>query len=66
MTEIIWMPVQGGVKFHDLSSWYQRMAVSETLAHLKSRKLKAEYRYLPGMVLSTIGITGRLAMVKSN
>ncbi len=32
---ITWMPNQGGVKFPDLSTWHQRMAVSETLAHLK-------------------------------
>ncbi|MFC1991973.1 MBL fold metallo-hydrolase [Chloroflexota bacterium] len=34
-TGITWMPTQGGVKFSDLISWHQRMAVSETLAHLK-------------------------------
>jgi len=34
-TKVIWMPTQGGVKFQDLGKWHQRMAVMETLAHLK-------------------------------
>jgi len=34
-TGIVWKPNQGGVKFEDLGKWHQRMAVSETLAHLK-------------------------------
>jgi glyoxylase-like metal-dependent hydrolase (beta-lactamase superfamily II) len=33
---ITWMPETGGVKFQDLSYFNQRMAVSETLAHLQA------------------------------
>jgi glyoxylase-like metal-dependent hydrolase (beta-lactamase superfamily II) len=36
--EIIWMPQQGGTKFKDLRQWDQRMAVLDTLAHLKVMK----------------------------
>ncbi|MFC2014948.1 MBL fold metallo-hydrolase, partial [Chloroflexota bacterium] len=39
---ITWMPTQGGIKFPDLTSWHQRMAVSETLAHLKAMDIKGE------------------------
>ena len=35
---ITWMPDSGGVKFHDLGHWDQRMAVSETLSHLEVLK----------------------------
>jgi len=35
---IMWMPETGGVKFHDLAHWDQRMAVSEALAHLEALK----------------------------
>jgi glyoxylase-like metal-dependent hydrolase (beta-lactamase superfamily II) len=34
--QITWMPELGGVKFRDLSYFNQRMAVSETLAHLQA------------------------------
>jgi glyoxylase-like metal-dependent hydrolase (beta-lactamase superfamily II) len=34
--DITWMPETGGVKFHNLHYWNQRMAVSETLAHLQA------------------------------
>jgi glyoxylase-like metal-dependent hydrolase (beta-lactamase superfamily II) len=33
--EIRWMPEQGGVAFQSLSTWDRRMAVTETIAHLK-------------------------------
>jgi hypothetical protein len=33
---ITWMPASGGVKFHDLAHWDQRMAVSETISHVQS------------------------------
>lgn len=33
--EIRWMPDQGGVAFQSLSTWDKRMAVTETIAHLK-------------------------------
>lgn len=33
--EILWMPKQGGVAFHDLTPWDRRLAVMETIAHLK-------------------------------
>jgi glyoxylase-like metal-dependent hydrolase (beta-lactamase superfamily II) len=33
--EIPWMPEQGGVAFHDLTPWDRRLAVMETIAHLK-------------------------------
>lgn len=33
---ITWMPELGGVRFENLSSWDQRAAVSETLAHLRA------------------------------
>ena len=36
--EITWMPSLGGTKFQDLRSWDKRMAVMETLAHLKAMK----------------------------
>ncbi len=32
---IPWMPDQGGVAFRDLASWDRRLAVMETIAHLK-------------------------------
>ena len=32
---VTWMPDFGGVRFEDLTPWLRRMAVSETLAHLK-------------------------------
>jgi glyoxylase-like metal-dependent hydrolase (beta-lactamase superfamily II) len=32
--QITWMPETGGMKFHDLNRWDQRMAVSEALAHI--------------------------------
>ena len=32
---VTWMPDFGGVSFKDLTPWLRRMAVSETLAHLK-------------------------------
>ena len=34
--EITWMPALGGVRFQDLTPWDRRMAVLETLAHLKA------------------------------
>lgn len=33
--EIRWMPEKGGVAFHDLAPWDRRLAVMETIAHLK-------------------------------
>jgi glyoxylase-like metal-dependent hydrolase (beta-lactamase superfamily II) len=36
--QITWMPEVGGVRFHDLSHWDQRMAVSEALAHITALK----------------------------
>jgi glyoxylase-like metal-dependent hydrolase (beta-lactamase superfamily II) len=33
---ITWLPASGGTRFHDLPLWDQRMAVAETLAHLRS------------------------------
>ncbi|MFC1953384.1 MBL fold metallo-hydrolase [Chloroflexota bacterium] len=39
-TRIIWMPTRGGVKFQNLGKWHQRMAVSETLAHLKVMEIE--------------------------
>jgi glyoxylase-like metal-dependent hydrolase (beta-lactamase superfamily II) len=36
--EITWMPSLGGTKFQDLRPWDKRMAVMETLAHLKVMK----------------------------
>jgi hypothetical protein len=33
--EIPWMPDQGGTAFQNLEIWDKRMAVSETIAHLK-------------------------------
>ena len=36
--EITWMPSLGGKQFHDLGPWDKRMAVMETLAHLKVMK----------------------------
>ena len=33
--EILWIPEQGGVAFHDLATWDRRLAVMETIAHLK-------------------------------
>ena len=33
---ITWMPESGGVRFHNLAHWDQRMAVSETIAHLQA------------------------------
>lgn len=33
--EILWMPEQGGVAFHNLTPWDRRLAVMETIAHLK-------------------------------
>jgi len=41
-TKIIWMPVQGGVRFTDLSSWHKMMAISETLAHLKAMEIEGK------------------------
>jgi hypothetical protein len=35
---ITWMRERGGVKFHDLSPWDQRLAISEALAHVNSLK----------------------------
>ena len=35
---ITWMPSLGGKKFEELSHWDKRMAVMETLAHLKVMK----------------------------
>jgi len=32
---ILWIPEQGGVAFQDLASWDRRLAVMETIAHLK-------------------------------
>ncbi len=37
--EITWMPELGGVRFQDLALWHKRMAVSETLAHLKAMEV---------------------------
>jgi glyoxylase-like metal-dependent hydrolase (beta-lactamase superfamily II) len=37
--EITWMPDFGGVRFMDLNPWVRRMAVSETLAHLKAMEV---------------------------
>ena len=34
--DIPWMPKQGGTAFHDLAPWDRRLAVMETIAHLKS------------------------------
>ncbi len=34
--EIIWIPEQGGTAFVDLAFWDRRLAVMETIAHLKS------------------------------
>jgi len=34
--KITWMPETGGVDFHHLHYWNQRMAVSETLSHLQA------------------------------
>ena len=36
--QITWMPEVGGVRFHDLNHWDQRMAVSEALAHITALK----------------------------
>ena len=33
--DIPWMPKQGGTAFHDLAPWDKRLAVMETIAHLK-------------------------------
>ena len=33
--DIPWMPKQGGTAFHDLAPWDRRLAVMETIAHLK-------------------------------
>jgi glyoxylase-like metal-dependent hydrolase (beta-lactamase superfamily II) len=33
---ITWLPSSGGTRFHDLPRWDQRMAVAETLAHLRA------------------------------
>ncbi len=33
---ITWMPESGAVRFHKLAHWDQRMAVSETIAHLQA------------------------------
>jgi glyoxylase-like metal-dependent hydrolase (beta-lactamase superfamily II) len=33
---VTWMPESGGIRFRDLRHWHQRMAVSETLAHLEA------------------------------
>ena len=33
--DIPWMPKQGGAAFHDLAPWDRRLAVMETIAHLK-------------------------------
>jgi glyoxylase-like metal-dependent hydrolase (beta-lactamase superfamily II) len=37
--EITWMPELGGVGFQNLTMWDKRMAVSETLAHLKAMEV---------------------------
>ncbi len=36
---ITWMPNFGGIRFMDLAPWTRRMAVSETLAHLKAMEV---------------------------
>ena len=33
--EIVWMPEEGGVAFNDLAPWDRRLAVMETVAHLR-------------------------------
>ena len=38
-THITWMPELGGVRFRDLAPGDKRMAVSETLAHLKAMRV---------------------------
>ncbi len=38
-TEITWMPAFGGARFQDLALWNKRMAVMETLAHLKAMEI---------------------------
>jgi hypothetical protein len=35
---ITWMPYLGGKKFEELAHWDKRMAVMETLAHLRVMK----------------------------
>ncbi|MFC2069888.1 MBL fold metallo-hydrolase [Chloroflexota bacterium] len=39
---ITWMPDFGGIQFMDLTPWTRRMAVSETLAHLKAMEVEGK------------------------
>ncbi len=41
-THITWMPTLGGVSFQDLAPMDKRMAVSETLAHLKAMRIEGK------------------------
>ncbi len=41
---ITWLPESGKVKFHDLAHWDQRMAVSETIAHLQALRADGTIR----------------------
>jgi len=40
--EITWMPELGGARFQDLAPWDKRMAVAETLAHLKAMTIEGK------------------------
>ncbi len=46
-TEITWMPELGGVRFKNLAPWEKRMAVSETLAHLKAMRVDGRVDNFP-------------------
>ncbi len=45
--EITWMPELGGVRFQNLAPWDKRMAVSETLAHLKATEVDGKVDKFP-------------------
>lgn len=45
--EITWMPELGGARFQDLALWDKRMAVSETLAHLKAMTVDGKVSKFP-------------------
>ena len=56
---ITWMPETGGVKFHDLNRWDQRMAISEALAHITALKEQGTIdRYIRDGIVYYIIITG--------
>ncbi len=45
--QITWMPETGGTRFHDLSHWDQRMAISEALAHITALREQGDIdRYI--------------------